>query len=132
MALVTRSSKAAFGPVSAGKAPQVAGKVAGEDIDAIAPCRIADDGLVYMTDATAANAAAGVDGFSARACKAGEPITLIGKGAIAKYADSGLTPGATYYAAATAGRLDTAATTGDAAGVAKAISATDIRVIRDY
>ena len=131
MALITRSSRASFGPVSTLNAPQVAGLKAGEAIDLLAVCRIGSDGLVYMTDATAANANAEVDGFAPRAYAVGEAVTLIGKGAQAKYADSGLTPGQRLYAAATAGRLDNAATVGDAQGVAKAISATDIRIIRD-
>jgi hypothetical protein len=42
-----------------------------------------------------------------------------------------LTPGDKYYIGATAGRLDAAATTGDAVGVAQAITSTDIRVTRN-
>jgi hypothetical protein len=56
-------------------------------------------------------------------------VTLFGYGARFKYG-SGLTPGALYFVGATAGRLDTAATTGDAAGVAVALDTTDIMVIR--
>ncbi|MCP5101018.1 MAG: hypothetical protein GY943_36165 [Chloroflexi bacterium] len=132
MALATRSTKAAPGGVSTGKAPQIAGLVAGEALDIIAPCYIKGaDGLVYMSDGTAANEAANVDGFTPRSYKIGEPVTLIGKGMKAKYSDGLLTPGQRLYVGATAGRLDTAATTGDAAGVAKAINDSDIRVVRD-
>jgi hypothetical protein len=42
-----------------------------------------------------------------------------------------LTPGDILYIGTTKGRLDTAATTGDATGVAQVITNTDIRVIRD-
>jgi hypothetical protein len=55
---------------------------------------------------------------------------VFGKGTRFNYA-TGLTPGDKYYIGATAGRLDTATTTGDSVGVAQAITSTDIRVIRD-
>lgn len=132
MALVTRSTEASADTRSLMKADQIAGDLfAGEDLDAAAPCYIkAADGLVYMSNGTAANEAAGTDGFTPRAVKEGQPVTLSGKGSRFRYG-SGLTPGAKLYIGATAGRLDTAATTGDAVGVAKVINATDIRVIRD-
>lgn len=130
MALVTRASDASIDATSAMRAPQIAGDLyAGENLDAAAPCRIGSDGLVYMSNATAANTSAEVWGFTPRAVVSGQPVTLFGAGARFKYG-SGLTPGATFYAAATAGRLDTATTTGDAVGVAKVVSATDIIVIR--
>lgn len=133
MALVTRATDANFDPISLLHAAQIPGLRAGEDIDVLAPCYIKQsDGLVYMSNATAANEAAKVDGFAPRACKAGQPITLFGRNTRARYAASGLTIGATLYVGATAGRLDTAATTGDAVGVARVISATDIRFIRDH
>jgi hypothetical protein len=112
-------------------APQITGLIAGENIDSAAPCYIkSSDGKVYMSNGTAANEAAEIVGFSPRAAKTGEPLTLFGDGARFHYS-SGLTPGDKYFIGATAGRLDTAATTGDAVGVAQAITATDIRVIRD-
>lgn len=131
MGLVTRASVASLDASTGMYAPQVAGLLAGEAIDAAAPCYLkSSDGKVYMSNGTAANEAAEVVGFSARAVAVGEPVTLFGKGARFHYG-SGLTPGDRYYIGATAGRLDTAATTGDAVGVAQAITATDIRVIRD-
>jgi hypothetical protein len=112
-------------------APQITGMVAGEDLTVAAPCYIkASDGKVYQSNGTAAAEAAKVDGFTPRAVKANQPVTLFGKGARFSYG-SGLTIGATLYVAATAGGLDTAATTGDAVGVARVLTATDIRVIRD-
>lgn len=131
MSLVTRSSSAGIDISSAQFAPQIPDLIAGEDLDMAAPCHIlAADGLVYMSNATAADADAALDGFTARPVKAGEPVTLFGKGTRFQYG-SGLTPGATLYMGATDGRLDTAATTGDANGVAKVINATDIRIVRD-
>ena len=131
MTLITRSTTAGIDISSAQFAPQIPDLIAAEDLAIAAPCHIlAADGKVYLSTATAADADAALDGFAARAAKAGEPITLFGIGARFQYG-SGLTPGATLYMGATDGRLDDAATTGDAAGVAKVINATDIRVTRD-
>lgn len=132
MALVTRDAAASMDASTGMFAPQITGLIAGEDIDAAAPCYIkAADGKAYMSNGTAANEAAKIDGFNPRgSVKTGQPVTLVGKGARFRYG-SALTPGARYFIGATAGRLDTAATTGDAVGVAAAINATDIRVTRD-
>lgn len=131
MALVTRASTAQM-DVSTGQfAPQITGLVAGENLDVAAPCYIkSSDGKVYMSNATAANEAAEVAGFTPRAVKSGQPVTLFGKGVRFSYG-SGLTPGDVLYVGATAGRLDTAPTVGDVEGVAQVLTATDIRVLRD-
>lgn len=129
MALVTRSSDASIDVSTAQFAPQITGLYAGEDLDAAAPCYIKSDGKVWMSNGTAANAAAAVDGFTPRAVKSGQPVTIFGEGSRFHYGSS-LTPGATLYVGATAGRLDTAATTGDASGVVKVVNATDIVVLR--
>lgn len=130
MALITRASTASMDASTGMFAPQITGLIAGEDIDAAAPCYIASaDGKVYMADGTAADAKAVLAGFSPRAAKAGQPITLFGAGARFSYG-TGLTPGAKLYIGATKGRLDAAATTGDAVGVAQVITSTDIRVTR--
>lgn len=132
MALVTRSGDESIDAASGGFAPQVSdGLKAGEALDAVAPCYIKQsDGLVYMSNGTAANEAAGFDGVTPKAYSVGQPVTLFGVGAKFKYG-SGLTPGAKLYIGATAGRLDTAATTGDAVGVAKVVKSNLIRVIRN-
>ena len=131
MALVARNADAGIDMATASVAPQISGLIAGEDLDLCAPVYIAAaDGKVYMSDGSAANEAAGIDGFTARAVKQGQPVTMFGAGTRMGYG-TGLTPGAVYYIAATAGRLDTAATTGGLVPVAKAITSTDIRVIRD-
>jgi hypothetical protein len=131
MALVTQAADLSTDASQALTCPQISGDIiAGEDLLAGAPCYIKNsDGLVYQSNGTAANEAAGFDGFTPRAYKAGQAVTLLGIGARFRYG-SGLTPGAKLYIAATAGRLDTAATTGDAVGVARAINDTDIRVTR--
>lgn len=131
MALVTRGSNARVDASSAQFAPQISGDLlAGEALDAVAPCYIkASDGKVYMSNGTAANEAAGCDGFTPRSYLAGEAVTLYGPGTKFEYA-TGMTIGKLYIGA-TAGRLDTATTTGDATGVAKAITARIIQV-RSY
>lgn len=126
MALLARNADASVDASTAMLVPQIAGLIAGEDIDAIAPCYVkAADGKVYMSNGTANDAAAKVDGFSAQAAKAGQGVTLLGPGVRMSYGTA-LTIAALYFVAATAGRLDTAATTGGLVAVAKAISATDI------
>lgn len=132
MALVTVATDVSMDVVTAQKAPQISGLLAGEDLAAAAPCYIkAADGKVYQSDATAATAPGTVAGFTPRAVKSGQPVTLFGLGTRFRYAAAaGLTPNAILYVAATAGRLDTAATTGDAVGVALCVSDTDIVVIR--
>lgn len=132
MALVTVATDASLDADSGMRTPHVlAGDLfAGEALGAVAPCYIASDGKVYQSNATGTGAASGFDGFTAKAYAVGDAVALYGIGAMFRYAADTLTPGAKLYIAATAGRLDTGATTGDAVGVAKAINASDIRVIR--
>jgi hypothetical protein len=67
-------------------------------------------------------------GFTARAVKAGQPVTIYRVGARFGYG-SGMTIGTQLFVAATKGRLDTAATTGGLVAVAEVITPTDIQVI---
>lgn len=134
MALVTVSSVAGLDASSGMYAPQISdGLLAGADIgsasQAVTPCYIAANGTVLPCDGTAADLKARLAGFAARFTKSGEPVTLFGIGTKFEYS-TGMTPGAILYLGATAGRLDTAATTGDAVGVAQAVTATMIRVTR--
>src|SRR5215218_8504357 len=124
MALVTIATDAGVDTGTAAHAPHLAGDlVAGEAILLMATCYIkASDGKVYMTNATsAATEATRLAGISPRAVVAGQAMTLVGAGVRFRYAASGLTPGAILFLGTTAGRLDTAATTGDAVGAAQAI-----------
>lgn len=128
MATLTRASSASLDASTGMFAAQISGLIAGEAIDPVAPCYIkAADGKVYMSNGTAANAAAKVDGFSALAAAAGEPVTLFGPGTRFRYG-TGLTIATALFASATAGRLDDAATTGGTVAIAKVITATDIVV----
>jgi len=128
MALITRVATAGLDTNQARQS--VAGLFAGEALDVAAPCYIkSSDGLVYMSNGTAATEPAECIGFTPRAVAIGQPVTLFGVGSRFKYG-SGLTPGNLCYVGATAGRLDDGATTGDATGVAQIVSATDILIIR--
>jgi hypothetical protein len=128
MALLARVADASVDASTAMFAEQVSGLVAGEAIDACAACYIHSDGTVRMSNGTSANAAAKVDGFSAQRAAAGQGVTLFGRGTRMRYG-SGLTVGALYYLATTAGRLDTATTTGGQTALVKAITANDVRVV---
>lgn len=129
MALVTRATDASMDTSQIIFAPSISGLVAGEALDACAPCYVrASDGKVMMSNGTAANEAAKFDGFTPKATASGRPVTLFGVGARMRYG-AGLTPGQNLYVAATAGRLDTAATTGGTTAIARAIDDTDIRVL---
>jgi hypothetical protein len=133
MALITRSSVISIDASTAQFAAQISdGLTAGEDLLVAAPCYIkSSDGKVYQSNGTAANEAAEIAGFTPRAVTSGQPVTLFGRGTKFHYSDAGLTPGDIYFIGATAGRLDSAATTGDAVGVAQAITSSIIRVTRD-
>jgi len=129
MADVTRSANASPDARSLMIAPQMSGDLyAGEDLAACAPCYIkAADGKVYQSNGTAANEAATFFGFTARATKAGEPVTLYGRGVRMLYG-SGLTIGAKYYVSANAGQIADAASTGGTVAIARAITSTDVMV----
>ncbi len=131
MGLITPATDVSIDASTAMYAPQITGLLAGEDLLCAAPCYIkSSDGKVYMSNGAAANEAAECAGFTPRAVKAGQPVTLFGLGTRFRYSNAALTPGDVYYIGATAGRLDTAATTGDTMGVAQAINSTDIVVTR--
>lgn len=131
MALVSRASDVSLDSSTGMFAPQLTGLLAGEAIDAGAACYIKTaDGKVYMSNGTAANEAAEFIGIAAAAASIGRAVTVFGLGARFRYAASGLGPGDKYFIAATAGRLDTAATTGGVNAVARAVNATDIVIIR--
>lgn len=130
MAAVAKSTKASFDASTLMVNPLLSGKIAGEDIPVLCPCYLHTDNKVYKASGAAANAAAVLYGWSCRAAKLGQPVTLAqGPGPVAKYSDGLLTPGQKLYLGA-AGALDTAATTGDAVGIAQAFSADLIRLTR--
>jgi hypothetical protein len=105
---------------------QIAGLRAGENIDAGAPCRVGADGLVYMSNGTAIGTNSRVHGFAYQSARLGQACTLGLAGVrVGQYA-TGMAVGSPLFLAATAGRLDTAATTGGTAAIALAVTSTDI------
>jgi hypothetical protein len=104
------------------------GIVAGEAIGAGDACYIkASDGKAYKATGAAANEAAKVAGFAAKAAALGGAVTL--------YADvqfhdgSGMTPGTRFFlSASVAGGLADAATTGGTGPIARAVDNTRLRV----
>ena len=88
---------------------------------------------VVLTDATAASAP--TCGIVLEKVGAGQPVAVFGPGVRLHYAAPGtFTPPQTLYldVTANAGGLSTVATTGDALGVARAISDQDIQVVRNF
>src|SRR5215471_4763769 len=131
MALVALPTKA-IASLSSLEPPaghRLSGLTAGEDIFAGAACRIHTDGLVYMSNATAADFHADVHGFAWRAVKSGGSITL-GFSERIMYSDALLTPGQRLYLATTSGRLDTAAQTGSTRPCAFAVDTGRIQCLQ--
>ena len=121
MATLVTPVSPSMDPLDSQYQPQITGLYAGEDLLACAPCHIAtEDGLVYMSNGTAADADAVVHGWTQRAYALGQPLRLVGAGSRFHYA-AAMTPGTLLYLGATDGRLDTAQTVGDAAGIALVI-----------
>lgn len=130
MALLARVASPSGDTTHLIKAPQISGdEYAGEDLDAVAACyKKASDGLWYMSNGTALTEPARCMGFTARAVKLGQPVTIYRIGARFGYGTA-MAIGTQLFVAATAGRLDTAATTGGLVAIAEVITATDIQVI---
>jgi hypothetical protein len=127
MAEITRAATASVDASTAMFAAQISGKLAGEAL-VIGPGYIkVSDGKVYQSDGSANDAAAKVHGFVPHACAAGEPVTLYGPGTRFGYGSS-LAIGPLYLGA-TAGSLDTAATTGGLVPIALSIDGKDIVVV---
>jgi hypothetical protein len=131
MALVTAAAVVGMDVSTGELAPQITGLTAGEDLLAIAPCYIkTSDGLVYQSNGTAATEPAEFAGVTPRAVKAGQPVTLFSLGACFRLSAFSGQAGDKLFIAATAGRWDTAATTGDAVGTARILDNERIQIIR--
>lgn len=126
MAVIAKSGTPSPSSVVYGQDKTISGLLAGEAIDAGDPCYIASSGLVMKSSGAAANAAAKVRGYAAKAASSGEAVTLIFDVNI-RYG-SGMTPGADVYLGATAGVLSDAATTGGVEPIGFVVDATRIRV----
>lgn len=113
--------------------PHIAGDlVAGEILEACSPCYIkAADGKAYQSNGTALNEAAKFDGFTGKAYKAGQAVTLFGVGFRGRYSAGTLVPGTDLFIGTAAGGLADAATTGGVRAIARAITSTDFRVTKN-
>jgi hypothetical protein len=106
---------------------------AGEAIPVASPCYIAADGTVMKCVTTTVDEAnhPWFDGICiAGAAAIGDPVTLFGLGARIHVTASGNTIGARYWISATAGSISDAKVASADVPFAKAVSATDIRIIR--
>lgn len=131
MTVITVASDASLDLKSAQHVPYVSALLAGEDLDAVAPCFIGSDGKVYMAVSTQTTISGVADfvGFTPDTVASGMPTTLFGKGARFNYSTS-LTPGSYLYISATAGSLDTGKVASADTPVAYVISETDIIVVK--
>lgn len=124
MALLTKVGTPSLATTVPCPAHVIAGLLAGEAIAAGDLCYVKSDGYVWRSNGTNADAAAKFDGIALVAAPVGEACSIYNNVTV-RYG-SGLTPGARYYVAATAGRVDTAATTGGTAPIGFAVDATRI------
>lgn len=132
---VGAGDEAPIDAVAAQKATILSGRAdlkAGEAIAVMDACYIKSDGLVYkaVSTQTTVSGISDFDGLAYKAYSAGDPVTLLGEGNIVEYtAAAGLTPGAYYYASATAGKIGDADVLGTDKPVAKAIEDNKLIVI---
>ncbi len=128
MAEISKSGTPSLSTTLPGPENMLSGLVAGEAIAAGDACYIKNDGKVWKATGAAANAAARVRGFAAKAAAVGGAVTLLRD--VNMHYGSGLTPGADYYlSGSTAGGLADAASTGGTAPIAFAVDATRIRAV---
>lgn len=125
MSLISKSGTPSLASPNPSGGDVLRGLKAGEAIAAGDVLYIASDGTLMRSNGTAATAPAVGGWIAAGDAQTGEAIT--GYRNVSFHYGSGLTPGAPYYVGATAGRLDTAATTGGTVVVARAIDATRIQ-----
>lgn len=125
MALVAKSGTPSLASPLPTGGDVLRGLKAGVAIAAGDICYIASDGTLKLSDGTAADAKAVGGWIAAGAAAVGEACTCYRN--VSFWYGSGLTPGAPYYVAATAGRLDTSATTGGTVVVARAIDTNRIQ-----
>lgn len=129
--LVVKSANASPDATTGMLVPQVTGLVLGEDVDSpVTPLELRADGKLWKASGAAADSHAHICGWSTRAGKAGQPMTVYGIGLVAKYADGTLTPGAILYLG-TGGTISSTASVGDAVGCAQAVDTNNIRITRN-
>lgn len=128
MAEVTKTGVPSIATPYPSKESLITGLIAGEDIEAADVVYLHSDGKVMKASGAAANAAARAIGFTARAAKSGEAVTVvrIGSGVMIGYGPKiGGSPAAPatrfYLSGSVAGGLADAASTGGTQVIAYAI-----------
>lgn len=91
-------------------------------------CRVNSFEEIVLSNASNDDASAEVDGFANHSASQGETLILSCHGAEMQYDNAPLTPGETLYLAETDGELDTAPTTGDSVGIARALEYDRIKI----
>ena len=126
MADIAKSGTPSLCSVLPGQDKTISGLLAGEAIAAGDACYIKSDGKVWLSDGSAADALAKVDGFAAKAAAVGEAVTLVFD--VNFRYGAGMTPGARIYLSVNAGAIADAASTGGTAPIGFVVDATRIRV----
>jgi hypothetical protein len=110
----------------------LSGLVLGENVTRNDPLYLKSaDGKVYRANGVAVAEAANFIGVAPRDGLAGQPLTVFGLGTRIRIAAGGtLSPGSKVFLGAVAGGYDTAAQVGDAVGVGRAVTDTDMIVTR--
>lgn len=130
--IIVKSAAASIDANTGMVGPQVSHRILGEDIASpLTPLCMHADGLLWRATALVAGINSRIFGWSTRAGKAGQTMTVYGEGLVGKYADETLTPGSLLFLGETVGTLSSIATTADAVGCAQAIDASNIRVTRN-
>ena len=126
MADIAKSGTPSLCSVLPGQDKTISGLLAGEAIAAGDACYIKSDGKVWLSDGSAADALAKVDGFAAKAAAVGEAVTLVFD--VNFRYGAGMTPGARIYLSVNPGAIADAASTGGSAPIGFVVDATRIRV----
>lgn len=130
MADVAKSGTPSLSSILPPQNNTIVGLTAGEAIAAGDVCYIKSDGLVWLSDGSAADAVAKADGIAMQAAAVGDAVTLF-RHVNVRYG-AGMTPGARLYVSVNAGLLADAASTGGSAPVGFVVDATRIHFHGSY
>jgi hypothetical protein len=129
---ITKLSTAGVDGISANRCIVLSELFAGEALAKADACYIRSDGLVYKAVSTHQATLTGFadfDGFTDRAVKSGQPVSLFGHSAIFGYA-AAMTPGQPLFVSSNAGLISDTKVAANDTPIAKAISLTDFKVIK--
>lgn len=103
--------------------------VAGEDLGYCDACTVRADGKAYRASGAAADANARIWGYTPRAYRTGQPVSLYFD--VNFHYGAGMVPGTRYYlSGVTPGGLDTVASLGGTVVAAVAVDANKVRVFQ--